>query len=180
MIRVDFGNVIGKIKPMHAINNGPCYMATTQYWSEAKEAGFPFARTHDTSGMFGGAHFVDIPNIFRDFDADVNDPNSYDFAFTDWLFAQMHQAGIKPYYRLGVTIENCYRIKAYNIFPPKDNQKWAEICEHIVMHYNEGWANGFYYDIEYWEIWNEADNNPVKEENPMWQGTMEQFFDKIL
>ena len=31
-------------------------------------------------------------------------------------------------------------------------------------------------DIEYWEIWNEPDNEPVAAENPMWKGSMEEFF----
>lgn len=38
-------------------------------------------------------------------------------------------------------------------------------------------ANGFHYDIEYWEIWNEPDNYPDTEENAMWRGTKEQFFE---
>ncbi len=47
------------------------------------------------------------------------------------------------------------------------------------MHYNYGWANGFRYDIKYWEIWNEldlddADNEPNKRN---WSGTRAQFFD---
>ena len=78
---------------------------------------------------------------------------------------------------MGVTIENNHFIKPYNIIPPKDFHKWARICEHVIMHYNEGWANGFNYGIEYWEIWNEADNMPDIKDNPMWKGTMEEYFD---
>ena len=37
----------------------------------------------DVAGAYGGGVFVDIPNIFRDFDADENDPASYDFYYTD-------------------------------------------------------------------------------------------------
>ena len=40
---------------------------------------------------------------------------------------------------------------------PKDFKKWAVICEHIIRHYTEGWADGFFYDMPYWEIWNEPD-----------------------
>ena len=39
------------------------------------------------------------------------------------------------------------------------------------MHYNEGWADGFEFGREYWEIWNEPDNRK------MWTGTHEQFFE---
>jgi hypothetical protein len=37
------------------------------------------------------------------------------------------------------------------------------------MHYNQGWANGFHYDIRYWEFWNEPDGL-------FWSGTPEQFY----
>jgi hypothetical protein len=45
------------------------------------------------------------------------------------------------------------------------------------MHYNEGWADGFNYGIEYWEIWNEPDNYPDIKDNQMWHGTMEEYFE---
>ena len=50
-----------------------------------QQANMPYSRLHDVGGAFGGNRFVDIPNLFRDFDADENDPTSYDFAFTDVL-----------------------------------------------------------------------------------------------
>ena len=176
-ILVDFNTKVGKIKPMHAVNNVqtvPFCHGDIDYLANAH---VPYSRLHDTGGCFGGAHYVDIGNIFPNFDADENDPLSYDFAFTDVLLQNMLKSGIKPFYRLGATIENRHKIKAYNIFPPKDPEKWARICEHIILHYNEGWADGFRMDIEYWEIWNEPDNQPEIEENPCWKGTKEQFFE---
>lgn len=159
------------MKALHGVNNAPIRpLKGAKVW-EFETAGIPFMRTHDTAGMWGGSHYVDIPNIFPDFDADENDPENYDFAFTDGYLSAVVAAGTKVYYRLGVTIENYYFIKAYNIFPPKDFAKWARICEHVVRHYNEGWANGFKWDIEYWEIWNEPENPP------MWQGSREEYFE---
>ncbi|MBO7376216.1 MAG: hypothetical protein J6V01_03835, partial [Clostridia bacterium] len=70
-----------------------------------------------------------------------------------------------------------HMIKSYRIFPPKDPEKWARICEHIVRHYNEGWANGYRFGITYWEIWNEPDNEESIELNNMWKGTKEQYYD---
>lgn len=177
-VKIDFEKSMGKIKPMHAINNMPtvpCDFAGL--YKTYGEAHIPYARLHDTGGGFGGTHYVDIENIFTNFDADENDPASYDFAFTDALLEAMHKAGVKPFYRLGCTIENYSYIKPYHTFPPKDFSKWARICEHIIMHYNEGWANGFHYDIEYWEIWNEPDNEPDRIRNPMWRGTKEQYYE---
>lgn len=37
------------------------------------------------------------------------------------------------------------------------------------MHYNLGWANGFHYNIRYWEFWNEL-------EALFWSGTPQQFY----
>lgn len=180
-ISVNFDKVKGRIKPMHAVGQPPFKggFAKLDFSPSQilKDANIPYARLHDVGGAFGGNRYVDIPNVFRDFDADENDPASYDFTFTDALLKGMAEYGIEPYYRLGVTIENQCHIKAYRIYPPKDYAKWARICEHIIRHYNEGWADGFHYGIKYWEIWNEADNREVLEKNQMWRGTPQQYYE---
>ena len=175
-IQLDCNERLGRIKPLHGINNAPLSGTDNQMFHYLGEAGVPYSRLHDTGGRFGGGCFVDIENVFRSFDADPEDPASYDFAFTDWLLAQLHTQGVEPFYRLGTTIETSHRIKAYRIFPPKDNLQWARICEGIIRHYNEGWADGFHYNIRYWEIWNEPDNMPDTVDNAMWKGTKEQYF----
>ena len=178
-ISVDFSKEIGKIKIMHAVNNGPHVAGTDQKRGNQdsyKAAGIPYARVHDASfhATYGGNHTIDVNFIFTDFDKDVNDPASYDFACTDRYIKQMIDYGAKPFYRLGSRIE--HEIKKYNTHVPKDFKKWAEICEHIIMHYTEGWADGFFYDIEYWEIWNEPDLDSDDSKNKRcWQGTEEQF-----
>lgn len=166
---VDFSKKAGIIKPLHGVNESPIVFNGSL--PEFIEAGIPYVRLHDVGGRYGGSCFVDIPNVFPDFNADPEDPNSYDFAFTDAYIATLVNSGVKVFYRLGVTIENYHKIKAYRIHPPADNLKWAKICEGIIRHYNEGWAKGFKYGIEYWEIWNEPENPP------MWTGTKEQFFE---
>ena len=170
-IKIDFESERGAIKPLHGVNNAPVRVNGREGQDEFKAAGIPFVRTHDTAYSFGGTHYVDIPNVFPNFDADETDPANYDFAYTDAYLKPIIEAGCRLFYRLGVTIENNWRVKAYNIYPPKDYAKWARICEHVVRHYNEGWADGFRWNIEYWEIWNEPEN-PA-----MWQGTKEQFFE---
>ena len=178
-IVIDFGKKIGDVKIMHAVNNGPHVSRGDQSRGNQdtyKAARLPYARVHDAAfhSQYGGEHSVDILAVFPNFDADVNDPNSYDFACTDNYIAQMYEYGTKPFYRLGSKIE--HGVKKYGTLPPKDNQKWAEICEHIIMHYNEGWANGFNYGIEYWEIWNEPDLDPDESTNKRcWGGTEAEF-----
>ncbi len=114
--------------------------------------------------------------IFPNFDADPEDPASYDFCLTDEYLRVIEFAGVKTFYRLGSKIEHWP--KKYNTLPPKDFKKWAVICEHIIRHYTEGWADGFRMDIEYWEIWNEpdldGDDSPHKR---CWGGTKAQFFE---
>lgn len=180
-INVDFSQDCGKVKPMHAVNNGPVHkFSADQRISNLQwfiDAGIPYARTHDAAfyATYGGERTVDITAIFPDFDKDPNDPESYDFVWTDEYLKVMDAAGTKPFYRLGQKIE--HGVKKYGTYPPKDFKKWAVICEHIIRHYTEGWAEGFNYDIEYWEIWNEPDCQSADGTSPTWQGTQEQFIE---
>ncbi len=175
-ISVNFAKSTGPIKPMHSVNNGPAgskVRGTSNAENYAK-AGIPFARNHDASfyAGYGGEHIVDVHRIFKNFAADENDPASYVFGPTDTYLADIIETGTKVFYRLGASIEHEYKFGTY---PPADFAKWARVCEHIIRHYNEGWADGFHYGIEYWEIWNEPDCGNADGTNPCWQGTPEQF-----
>ena len=178
-INIDFNKKAGKIKVMHAVNNGPHVTRGDQVRGNQdyyRAARIPYARTHDAAfhAQYGGEHSVDIQAIFPNFDADVNDPQSYDFACTDKYISEIYEFGTKPFYRLGSKIE--HYVKKFGTFPPKDYTKWAQICEHIIAHYTEGWADGFKYDLEYWEIWNEPDLDPDDSHNKRcWQGTEAEF-----
>lgn len=176
-IKINFDKIVGKIKPFHGIDNAPALGTSKELFHYLGEAGIPYSRLNDMGGMFGGGRYVDIANLFRDFNADPSLPESYDFAFTDWLFEQITGQGTQIFFRLGPSIENDQHIKAYYIYPPEDNLKWAKICEGIIKHYNYGWADGYHYDIKYWEIWNEPDNEPEIKDNQCWKGTKEQFFE---
>ncbi len=178
IVNVDFSAITGKIKPMNAVNNGPLGVSErgTSNFADYAALEIPYARNHDASFFsgYGGEHTVDVHRIFKNFDADENDPRSYIFEPTDMYTANTYKAGTKVFYRLGASIEHGYK---YGTYPPRDFAKWARICEHIIRHYNEGWANGFYYNIEYWEIWNEPDCRNNDGSNPCWQGTDEEFIE---
>ena len=174
VVGVDPATVVGAIKPMNAVNNGPNDATMEAY----KPMHIPFARTHDTTlGYAYGGHCVDINQVFPDFNANVNSPKSYDFTNTDKVLLDMLEAGTEPFYRLGQSIE--HQKRKYGIYPPRNYRKWAKICEHIIRHYNEGWADGYHMDIKYWEIWNEPDldqpGDRWKNDPRTWGGTMEQF-----
>ena len=167
-IKLNFQNTDGKILYQNAVNNGPTnpgVRETPTNFDAYKAAGISYARNHDASfcNGFGGEFTVDVHRIFRNFDADENDPASYIFEPTDKYLKNIVDAGTKIFYRLGASIEHGYKFGTY---PPKDFLKWARICEHIIRLYNEGWANGFECDIEYWEIWNEPDCKNADGSNP--------------
>ena len=175
-VRVDPGVIKGPVKPMNAVNNGPSWDSRQQK-EDFRILDIPFSRTHDARGYYG-EQVVDISSIFPDWSKNPDKESSYDFRETDLYIKTLIEAGSEPFYRLGQTIENQIAAK-YNIFPPKDYKKWAVICEHIIRHYNEGWADGFHYNIRYWEIWNEADldisSGRWETEPRTWGGPIEEF-----
>ncbi len=182
-LKFDLKSQGNKFKILNATNGGPQYRRHAVKQSREnketyKAARFPYSRNHDSAlcAGYGGQYSHDITGIFPNFDADVNDPASYDFACTDEDIAKCYEVGTAVFYRLGQSIE--HQIKKHATIPPKDFKKWAEICEHVIRHYNEGWADGFHYNIEYWEIWNEpdldADDSPNKR---TWGGNRAQFID---
>ena len=182
-LKFDLNKKVRDFKILNATNGGPWHKRYVfdQYRSnfEAyKAARIPYSRNHDSGvvGIYGGPFSHDITRIFPNFDADVNDPASYDFACTDESVLTTLDAGTETFFRLGQTIE--HQIKKHGTLPPSDFGKWAQICEHIIMHYNEGWADGYNLGIKYWEIWNEPDLDPDDSANKRtWGGTRAQFFD---
>ena len=166
----------GPVKAVNGVNGCPAGEEAVAAW---KAAEIPFARTHDLNLAhgYGAPYVIDVPWIFRDFDADENDPKSYDFACTDALLKRIRETGCEPFYRLGGAYESKL-VKKYNIFPPKDFDKWARVCEHIVAHYNEGWADGFRWNVRYWEIWNEPDLRTGTDDGAkgaFWRGPRSEF-----
>lgn len=187
-LRVDAGKVIGEIRSFQGVNGPPSPLMTglPSLVQQYEDLGINLVRTHD----FMGPTEVDskfkesngfltwlIPDsaqragvvqagnagiIFPDWSADPEKPGSYNFAPTDKVLAAVRATGAAIYYRVG-------RSWGANADPPADFDKFAGVVKHIAMHYNQGWANGFHYDIRYWEFWNEPDIL-------FWSGTPEQFY----
>ena len=178
-LKINLTETAGEIKRMNAVNNGPTYPSIRKSYTSFDDYAalhIPYARNHDASFFngYGGEHTVDVHRIFKNFDADENDPASYIFEPTDDYVKYTYEAGTKVFYRLGASIEHEYK---YGTRVPKDFAKWARICEHIIRHYNEGWADGFEYGREYWEIWNEPECQNSPTNHPCWQGTDEEFIE---
>ncbi len=167
-IDVDFSRVVGTIKPLNGVSGGPIVTrGAFDLSSNFSELGIKHIRLHDVPWMYENA--VDINYVFPRFEADVNDPESYDFILTDYYIKSIHSLGAEMTFRLGYSAEWPYHPRIHNV-PPKDFAKWAAICAHIVQHYNQGWDNGYRYNIRYWEIWNEPDISNF------WTGTAEEYY----
>lgn len=169
-ITIDLSREAGVVKPLHGVNNGPLgYGSLVDVSHHFRGAGIPLVRLHDPN--YPHPREIDIHTIFPDFSKDPADPASYDFAKSDYYIRTVIETGAKIVYRLGESIE--HTPDKYYVYPPADYAKWAQICIGIIRHYNQGWANGFRYGIEYWEIWNEPDGAGPR----MWNGTVEQYYD---
>ena len=93
-ISVNFTATTGKIKPMHAVNNGPIRYEVEQIrenFTTFQAAEIPYVRTHNASfcNEYGGEHIVDMQAIFPDFSKEVDDESAYDFTLTDLYLQNM-------------------------------------------------------------------------------------------
>lgn len=190
-VTVDASKVTGKLRSLQGVNGapGPGFHKPIRFtfggWNVPEEydatpgyhaARIDLVRTHDAYGAGDvDAHFPDAPgalidghrtllSIFPNPDADPKDPRSYNFGPTDRLLASIKDVGAEVIFRIG-------RSEGSNVDPPKDFDRYAEVVKHIVLHYNKGWANGFRYNIRYWEVWNEPDLGRL-----FWGGDAPQFF----
>jgi xylan 1,4-beta-xylosidase len=116
----------------------------------------------DTAQRAGVVTAGNAAIIFPDWSADPEKRESYHFAASDQVLSVIYATHAEVYYRIG-------RSWGADISPPPDFDKYASVVKHIAMHYNQGWASGFHYNIRYWEFWNEP-------ELLFWGGTPEQFY----
>ena len=103
-IKFDLSKKCGKFKMLNATNGGPWHKRhaddqARSNFDDYKALKFPYSRNHDSwfSDIYGGPYSHDITAIFPNFDADVNDPASYDFACTDESILVTLDAGTKTF-----------------------------------------------------------------------------------
>ncbi len=187
-LAVDAGTTAGTIRNLLGTNRGPVSWeprsdrVLADHTAQLKQFGFHYIRTHDYYGP------TDWYVIFPNWDADPDDPASYDFRSSDLRVRAICENGFQCVYRLGTSWRGRPWLAPPINDPPgtrrdedgrvihvadrDDFRKFARICVGIVRHYTEGWANGYRFPIRYWEIWNEPD---LREQ--FWSGTVEQFYD---
>lgn len=116
-----------------------------------------FQGTHE---MADGTIFQDATRnrlvMFPDLGADPTRPDSYNFGPTDQLLAAIDAIGAAPLFRLGESAGASSGVP--NDFESdEDFERYATIAKHVVLHYTQGWNDGFHYQIKYWEVLNEPD-----------------------
>lgn len=189
-IVVDASGVTGVIRSLQGVNVGPLgyynqhvSANTSDLIQHYRDLGIDMVRTHDSGAdvnpwlpTVAGPEGASMQSIFPKWEADPFVPESYDFRRSDEVVNSIIAAGADPYFRLG---------SDHDPRPPADFDKYAEICKHVVMHYNGGWAKGYHYKIKYWEFWNEPNLAedwwvpPITKESGAhneWLASPEQFF----
>jgi len=158
-LSADFSSEIGPVRPeIHSSGFGPTICSqTVQDLEDVKSMGFKYARTHDWALINRNQRVCDYFHIFPLMHLDAKDPKNYHFGPTDYLLKRTREeAGLDVFFRLGTSIEHS-GAKHFNSLIPEDFDKVAEIFAATVRHYNRGWANGYDWNIKYWEIWNEPE-----------------------
>jgi xylan 1,4-beta-xylosidase len=139
-----------------------------------------YIRTHNlfTSGDGSASLKWGSTNVYAE---DASGRPVYDWTIVDHIFDTYHELGVKPLVELGFMPQALsikpepYRhsfpegsIYTGWAYPPKDDQKWADLVFHFVQHLRERYG-----DVEtrswLWEVWNEPDIG-------YWKGTREEYF----
>ncbi len=169
-VTVDAQQVVGTIRSLQGAHwdPGPAKQALSLNYVAM---GVDMIRTHDGGGINGsGAGDIDgvgRSRIYANLNADPTVAASYNFGPSDTMINDMIATGAEVYFRVG---RSNLSGTGQNT-PPPDFAKYAQIVQHVIMHYNQGWDNGFSLGIRYFEIWNEPDFTPF------WTGTPAQYYD---
>ncbi len=176
---VNFKEPAGAVRPLHGINLGPwLWNGVGDVSEEFRRLRIPSVRLHDCT--WNMPNVVDMHNVFPLAHADPSEPRNYLFGPTDDYLLSVKNVGADIKYRLGESAEMrpASGTRRHFLNEPKNHDAWAEAALHVVMHYNDGWADGFRHGIKYWEIWNEPWAGAPQPGAPVgfWNGTMESFF----
>ena len=174
-ITVDADDQTGVIKSFQGAHYDPGEAGSAK--SNAYiELGVDMVRTHDIDGTGPdgrGIIYNLVPKYFdTDEEVDLNDPSSYDFVELDKVIDNILATGSEVYFRFGASQSDD------NKFPEEGTEEWTQflqdlttMAEHIVMHYDFGWADGYYNTLDYFEIWNEPDLQDF------WPNTANQYYE---
>jgi len=182
-INVDFSNEIATIKDLLGVNRDPGGMNRDpgEKILGYQETGITTIRLHDD--RFNDYQYYSEfwqldtgSNSFSILNTDFDPTNSahYHWDTFDLKLSTIIDHNFEVYFRLGISWPNNPLYPTPPLQPPLDPDgahftKFAELCKRTVMHCNDGWDDGFDYNFQYWEIWNEPGGI-------FWDGTPMQFY----
>ncbi len=154
-VHVDFSTSSGTIANMNGVQGPPQWklipqMDLTQYYVDAH---VPMVRFPQDDG-----YDYALSSIFPDASADADDPASYHFDDIDDLLESVLATGAEPIWQAIYDIgpnENWGMECCQGGDQPDDSEKWADVVKHVVMHWNDGWADGHEWGISHVEFINE-------------------------
>ncbi len=154
-VTVDLSQGTGTIRNMNGLQGGPKWNAIPKMDLSAdySQAGVPLVRFPQDDG-----YDYALSSIFPDDQAPVDDPESYHFSDIDAMVQAVFDAGAEPMWEALYDIgenENWGGIKTQGGDPPDDPEKWADVVRHVLMHWNDGWADGYELGVRYVEFINE-------------------------
>jgi len=166
-VTVDAGTVDGTIPAIHGTNSGPLVKAAwnppcgntqpADHSPHYAHSNIPQARSHGAGAFDMSQIWVPWPNYIGE---DPTDSANYDWSIADEAIGAM-MAVSQAYLRFGESANHgissgggCDPSRP-TATPPNDFSVYAKVVKQILRHFMSGWDNGFSYDIEYVEIWNE-------------------------
>ncbi len=190
-IRVDAGKPIGELRPIWryfgADEPNYAYMKDGKKLLEelgALAPGRVYFRAHNMLNSGDGSPGLKWGST-NAYTEDASGKAVYDWTITDRIFDTYLERGVRPYLQLGFMPQALslrpepYRhywtptAKYNDIFlgwtsPPKDYEKWSELCFEWAKHCVERYGRE---EVEswWWELWNEPNIG-------YWSGTQEEFF----
>lgn len=177
-ITINCEKVDGLIKDFRQVNDGILHpkrdsrgksVELIDVSNKMKELSMQSIRTHDAYGLTNPLTGkiicgLDMHYLYPDTNKDPFDPASYQFDIMDGWMNKIKGIGAQVFFRVG---------ESWDVHPepPKNVDHYVQAVVQILKHYHQGWANGFYCYIPYWEIWNE----PALK--VFWTGSADQFIE---
>lgn len=154
---VDATSNVGAVKALNGVQGAPHPLSSSDadLTERFRAAGINIVRLAQDDG-FGINGFI-LGSIFPDANRSADDPAAYNFGPIDRQIESIVKAGATPLW------EAMYDIGGGDFWgkccqagrPPQDLTKWASVIQHVLMHFNENWANGHSWDVHYVEFINE-------------------------
>jgi hypothetical protein len=152
---VDYASTKGEIRPFLGVQGAPRPLdpSDSDLTARYRAAGIRIVRVPQDDGFASS-----LAGIFPDVSKSPDDPEAYNFEAIDRLMSSIIEAGATPLWTAGYDIGGGDRWTASNTQggrPPRNPTKWADVIRHVLMHWNEGWAHGYRWNVRHVEFINE-------------------------